>query len=159
MTTTKTQCTGTSIRLAIGLGAVGSLLLFGAAGVAASPATEPPSDGIYLVHFSDGHTQTWTITSSCGRGCAHIQSSDGWTQDAQFLANGYSSGFGFEVDGPAAARCPDGTKTFWKTGYTFNSVTLTGTQSLAKSPSCAGYGGVGENELPPSVPFTMTKTS
>lgn len=79
-------------------------------------------------------------------------SSDGWSANAQFKASGYSAAWVISVNGPSAA-----TETVWKKAYSFNSVALTGTKTLTKSPSCAGHGGVGEPEMQ-SVPFTMTKT-
>ena len=133
--------TRTGIRFAVGIGAVGPLLLSGAATVFASPETEPPADGTYLVQLSDGQTETWTITASCGPGCTVVQSSNGWTKNAQFFGGGYwgANVFGLNVDGPAAATCPDGTTSIWKENYSFSSPTLTGKRSLTKSPSCAGH--------------------
>ena len=161
MMCTKALCSRIGIRLAVGLGAVGPLLVFGAASVAASPEVDPPPDGTYLVTLSDGQTETWEITGSCGRGCALISSSNGWSKYANFIGGGYwgTSSFVVVVDqGPDAAPCPDGTKTVWNQSYSFSSVSLTGKKGLTKMPSCAGHGGVRENERPPSVPFTMTNT-
>jgi hypothetical protein len=162
MTSTKVRFRRTGIRLAVALGAVGPLLLLGAASVAASPEIDAPPDGAYLVTLSDGQTETWEITGSCGRGCALISSSNGWSKYANFIGGGYWGGSSFVVvvdQGPDAAPCPDGTKTVWNQSYSFSSVSLTGKKGLTKMPSRAGHGGVGENERPPSVPFTMTKTA
>jgi hypothetical protein len=160
---TKARCTDTSIRVAIGFGAVGPLLIFGAAGVAGS--TPPPalSDGTYLVAFSDGPTEEWTITSSCGPGCAVVASSVGWSADANFVGGGYwgPSNWVVVVPGPDAAICPDGTKVAGSQNYGFDPVTLTGKKSseFKMWPDCDGHGGGYGHPPPPSTAFTMTKTA
>jgi hypothetical protein len=155
MMPTKARCTRTGIRLAIGLGAVGPLLLFGAAGVAASPATEPPPDGTYFVDFTDGLRYTWVMTSSCGPSCVHIDSSNGIGSDARFNGSTWS----FAISGPAAADCPDGTSAAGAQIYDFNSGTLTGTRtsSFKRWADCNGHPGGEGQPSPQPATFTMTK--
>ena len=84
----KALCKGVGVRLAVGIGAGFSLMFFGSAGVAVgAPGTL--TDGKYLVSFGDGQTETWTITSSCGIGCAVVDSSLGWSEHADIVPGGY----------------------------------------------------------------------
>jgi hypothetical protein len=157
MMPTKARCTRTGIRLAIGLGAVGPLLLFGAAGVAASPASEAPPDGTYLANFSDGYSVQWAMSSSCGPNCVHIDGSNSISSDARFNGSNWS----FAISGPAAATCPDGTGAAGAQIYEFNSETLTGTKtsSFKRWADCNGHPGGEGQPLPQPITFTMTKMS
>ncbi len=152
--------TGIGVRLAASFGAVFPLLVFGTAGVAAG--TPVLSDGNYLVVFGDGQTQTWTITSSCGIGCAVVDSSLGWSDNADIAPGGYwaPTVWVIHVPGPDAAICPDGTKVAGSQVYSFDPTTLSGKKgsSFNNWPDCDGHGGGYGHEPSPTVPFTMTKT-
>jgi len=65
MMSTKARCTRTGSRLAIGLGAVVRCCSSVQRALLASPATEAPPDGTYLVDFTDGLVYV-VMTSSCG---------------------------------------------------------------------------------------------
>ena len=154
----------TRMRLAIGLSAVAPLLLIGAPTVAADPATNGPDQGQYLISVSDGESEVWTITPSCGQtapdgthsyGCSEIKNSySGWTEQAR------PPDWTF---GPVAGGwiCPDGTKTSVnEQTYSFNPVALTGTINVSKWVGCGNtQSGVGETALPlpPQRTFTMKK--
>ena len=157
MMPTKARCTRTGIGLAIGFGAVGPLLLFSAASVPASPATEAPPDGNYLVVFSNETTEQWAMTSSCGPNCVHIDSSNSISSEARLIGSSWS----FAISGPIAATCPDGTGAAGAMIYEFNSATLTGTRtsSFKRWADCNGHPGGEGQPLPPPITFTMKKLS
>lgn len=150
----KARCTLRGIRLSVGLGVAGPLLLFGAARVA---ATEPPPDGTYLVSFPQRGTEQWTVTSTCGSECVHIDSSNSLSADARFSGSSWS----FARPGPSAAICPDGTTVAGAAIYSFNFGTLTGTRtsSFTRWADCNGHPGEEGQPLPPPITFTMTKLS
>jgi hypothetical protein len=161
MMSAKPRCTGIDIRLAVGVGALVPLLFFGSAGVAVgTPGTL--TDGTYLVSFGDGPTETWTITSSCGIGCAVVDSSLGWSEHADIAPGGYwaPTVWVINVPGPDAAICPDGTRVAGRQSYSFDPTTLTGKKGSGFNnwPDCDGHGGGYGHQPPPTVPFTMTKT-
>lgn len=157
----KARCAGIGVRLAVGIGALFPLLLFGSAGVVVG-APGMLTDGTYLVSFGDGQTETWTITSSCGVGCAVVDSSLGWSSRADISPGGYwaPTGWVIKVPGADAAICPDGTRVAGSQNYGFNPTTLTGKKGSEFNnwPDCDGHGGGYGHQSPPTVPFTMTKT-
>ena len=102
----------TGMRLAIGLSAAAPLLLIAAPSVVADPATDGPTPGQYLISVSDGQSEVWTISQSCGQtapdgthsyGCTEIKNSySGWTEEAR--PPGWSRGISSII--PAPSRFP-----------------------------------------------------
>jgi hypothetical protein len=150
------ETTRRGTRLAIGLVAVGPLLLFGAPGVAASPEIDGPGDGTYLLTVSDGQTETWTIDSSCGPRCITINSSHGWTKKSGPDPR-LHPGDWYVWDVVGTAICPDGYKlAVGSQSYTFNAAGLAGTIRVSLWSGCADHGG--GTAPPPDRTFTMSKT-
>jgi hypothetical protein len=149
------------IRPAIGLGAVGSLLLFGAPGVAADPLIDGPGDGTYLLADSDGQKEVWNIRA-CGPRCLTINGDNPTGVSGAWIKQSgpdprYHPGDWYVQDVPGTSICPDGTKVLNRSqSYVFNAVTLTGTIQIYKWDGCASHGG--GNALPPKTTFTMSKT-
>jgi hypothetical protein len=155
MVPNKARCTRTGIHLAIGLGAAGPLLLFGAPGVAATPNVDGPGDGTYLLTVSDGQTETWKIDSSCAPGCLTVSSDHGWSKKS-VPDQKYQQGDWYVPDVVGYAICPDGYKLMvGSQSYTFNAVTLTGSIQVSLWSGCADHGG--GKELPPNRTFAMSK--
>jgi hypothetical protein len=146
----------TSIRTAIGFGALAPLLL-----VAAGTASADPPNGTYDVETPQGQIGEWTITS-CGPGCAHIQAGGGvkkvdldivgggWIADTR-VSNGKWS---FSGTADYSVTCPDKTRVSQSQSYTVDPATMTGTVTVLTG-SCAEHGGSDSPQF--SRPITLTK--
>ena len=156
--TTYAHCqsfTRTSIRSAIGLGALAPLLL-----VAAGTASADPPNGTHDVETPQGQIGLWTITS-CGPGCAHILFGGGNKKQDPDMATGailtdtqVYNGQGSFTANPSSL-CPDGTSLTQAQSYTVNLATMTGTVAVIPL-RCAAHRG--SDDPPFTRPFTLTRT-
>jgi len=161
MKCTTTRRSHMGMHLAIGFSAAAPLLLIGAPIAAADPAVNGPDQGQYLISISDGQSEVWTITPSCGQtapdkthtyNCTEINNGySGWTEQVRPPEWSFGPVAGTEI-------CPDGTKTSVnEQTYSFNPVALTGTITVSRWYGCADHGGASASELPPPRTFTMRK--
>ena len=145
--------TRTSIRTAIGLGALAPLLL-----AAAATASADPANGTYDAETSQGQIGLWTITS-CGPDCAHIHN-EGARKNADPDLGGnpwdatVSTGHGWLEHG--SGMCPDGTEVTFDQNYSINLGTMTG-DVMVIPRRCAAHGG--KDALVFDRDFTLTKIS
>lgn len=144
--------TDTSIRTAIGLGALALLLL-----LAAGTASADPPNGTYDVETPQGQIGVWTITS-CGPGCAHIHGGGGSKKQDPDMAGDIVDTQVFNGQGSFTANpsslCPDGTSLTQAQSYTVNLATMTGTVAVIPL-RCAAHRG---SDGPPFTrTFTLTK--
>jgi hypothetical protein len=144
--------TDTSIRTAIGLGALAPLLL-----LAAGTASADPPNGTYDVETPQGQIGVWTITS-CGPGCAHIHGGGGSKKQDPGMAGDIVDTQVYNGQGSFTANpsslCPDGTSLTQAQSYTVNLATMTGTVAVIPL-RCAAHRG---SDGPPFTrTFTLTK--
>jgi hypothetical protein len=144
----------TSIRTAVGLGALAPLLL-----LAAGTASADPPNGTYDVETPQGQIGVWTITS-CGPGCARIHLDGGSKKQDPDMATGaiitdtqVYNGQGSFTANPSSL-CPDGTSLTQAHSYTVNLATMTGTVAVIPL-RCAAHGG--SDDPPFTRTFTLTK--
>ncbi|MDT5368088.1 MAG: hypothetical protein QOC62_2519 [Mycobacterium sp.] len=147
--------THTSIRTAVGLGALAPLLL-----LAAGTASADPPNGTYDVETPQGQLDLWKITS-CGPGCTHIHSegpSGNKKLDpdmaGEIIDTQVYNGQGSFTSNPSSL-CPDKTSLTQAQSYTVNLATMTGTVAVIPL-RCAAHGG--SDDPPFTRTFTLTKT-
>ena len=141
----------TSIRAALGLGALAPLLV-----LAAGTASADAPDGTYDVETPLGQIGEWTITS-CGDGCAQISLGGGFKQADPDMSTGAVADDQRVFDGQGSftasptSTCPDKTSLPQVQSYTVNLENMTGTVAVIPA-RCAAHGGSDD------PPFTRTLT-
>ncbi len=120
---------------------------------AAPAAAQSQLNGAYSVQSPDGQSAVWTF-SSCGAGCLHIDSTNGWSGEAH-LANGRWS---FGGTNPTGWKCNNGTLRPVTMTYSWADGSLTGTSEVTEIFNCIDNAGMVNvaGKVPPT-PFTMTK--